>query len=40
MTEGRYPGLFILGETVEGVDQVNDLSGAIHVEAIDEPVPV
>ena len=22
MTEGRYPGLFILGETVEGVDQV------------------
>ena len=30
---GSYPGLYILGEAVEGVDQVRNLSGTIHVEA-------
>lgn len=29
-----YPGLYILGEAVEGVEQVKDLSGTIHVEAV------
>ena len=30
-----YPGLFILGEAVEGVNQIEDLSGTIHVEAVE-----
>lgn len=29
-----YPGLYILGEAAEGVEQVKDLSGTIHVEAV------
>lgn len=29
-----YPGLFILGEAVEGADQVKDLTGIIYVEAV------
>ena len=30
---GSYPGLYILGEAVEGTDQIKDLAGSIHVEA-------
>ena len=30
---GSYPGLYILGEAVEGVDQIRNLSGTIRVEA-------
>ena len=29
-----YPGLYILGKAVEGVEQVKELNGTIHVEAI------
>lgn len=32
---GSYPGLFILGEAVEGAEQVKDLSGTIHAEAVE-----
>jgi len=28
-----HPGLYIFGEAIEGVDQIKDLSGTIHVEA-------
>ena len=28
-----YPGLYILGEAVEGTDQIKNLTGTIHVEA-------
>ena len=31
---GAYPGLYILGEATEGVDQIRNLSGTIHVEAV------
>ncbi|MBR2823641.1 MAG: hypothetical protein IKE24_08155 [Clostridia bacterium] len=30
-----YPGLYILGEAVEGAEQVKNLSGTIHVEAVE-----
>ena len=30
---GAYPGLYLLGQAVEGGDQVSGLSGTIHVEA-------
>ena len=30
-----YPGLYILGEAIEGTDQIKDLSGTIHVAAAD-----
>ena len=30
-----YPGLYILGEAVEGVEQIRNLSGMIHVEAVE-----
>ena len=30
-----YPGLYILGEAVEGIDQVKELSGTIRVERVD-----
>lgn len=29
---GSYPGLYILGEAVDGAEQVKDLTGMIHVE--------
>ena len=29
-----YPGLYLLGQAVEGADQVGGLSGMIHVEAV------
>lgn len=32
---GSYPGLYILGEAIEGVEQVKDLAGTIHVEAVE-----
>ena len=31
---GSYPGLYILGQAVEGVEQISSLSGTIHVEAV------
>jgi len=31
-----YPGLFLLGEAVEGSDQICDLTGIIHIEALEE----
>ena len=30
---GAYPGLYLLGQAVEGADQVSSLSGTIHIEA-------
>ena len=30
-----YPGLYILGQDVEGTEQINCLSGTIHVEAVE-----
>ena len=32
---GEYPGLYILGEAIEGADQIEQLSGTIAVEAAD-----
>ena len=32
---GSYPGLYILGNAIEGVDQVKDLSGTISVEIVE-----
>ena len=29
-----YPGLYLLGEAVEGGDRIKNLSGTIHVEAV------
>ncbi|WP_042705572.1 cyclophilin-like fold protein [Methanomicrobium mobile] len=29
-----YPGLYLLGEAVEGGDRIKDISGTIHVEAV------
>jgi len=29
-----YPGLYILGEAVDGVEQVRNLSGKLHIEAV------
>ena len=31
---GSYPGLYILGQAVEGTEQISNLSGTIHVEAV------
>lgn len=31
---GAYPGLYLLGQAMEGADQVSGLSGTIHVEAV------
>lgn len=31
---GSYPGLYILGQAVEGTEQISSLSGTIHVEAV------
>ena len=31
---GSYPGLYILGQAVEGMEQISSLSGTIHVEAV------
>lgn len=31
---GQYPGLYLLGEAIEGVEQVENLSGTIRVEAV------
>ena len=31
---GSYPGLYILGQAVEGTEQISILSGTIHVEAV------
>lgn len=31
---GAYPGLYILGQAVEGAEQISSLSGTIHVEAV------
>ena len=30
-----YPGLYLLGEAIEGVDQVKNLAGFVHLEAAD-----
>ena len=32
---GAYPGLYLLGEAVQGIEQVKDLSGTIRVEAVE-----
>ena len=32
---GAYPGLYLLGEAVEGVEQVKELSGTIRVERVE-----
>ena len=32
---GSWPGLYLLGEAIEGADQVSGLSGTIHVEAVE-----
>ena len=32
---GSYPGLYILGQAVEGTEQISGLSGMIHVAAVD-----
>ena len=29
-----YPGLYILGQAVEGAEQISSLSGTIHVEVL------
>ena len=31
-----WPGLYLLGQAVEGIDQVSSLSGTIHVEAVNK----
>ena len=31
---GAYPGLYILGQAVEGIEQIGSLSGTIHVKAV------
>ncbi|MBQ3761103.1 MAG: hypothetical protein II875_03710 [Clostridia bacterium] len=31
---GSYPGLYILGQAVEGIEQIGSLSGTIHVKAV------
>ena len=32
----KYPGLYILGEAVEGVDNIRNLSGKIEITKVDE----
>ena len=34
-TFSSYPGLYLMGEAVSGVEQVENLSGTIHIEAVD-----
>ncbi|MBO5999682.1 MAG: hypothetical protein J6P87_08330 [Lachnospiraceae bacterium] len=31
----QYPGLYLLGQAVEGTEQIKDLSGMLHVEAVE-----
>ena len=31
---GSYPGLYTLGQAVEGIEQIGSLSGTIHVKAV------
>lgn len=35
-SQSKYPGLYILGEAVEGVDNIRNLSGKIEITKVDE----
>ena len=34
--QSKYPGLYILGEAVEGADNIRNLSGKIEITKVDE----
>ena len=34
--QSKYPGLYILGEAREGVDNIRNLSGKIEITKVDE----